>query len=100
VDSKKVGDILPDMNLPDGNTAIDTSYSVAIRAAGFDIGISADYVYHVKKEVKIIYSWMRPDVVAVTNEYLLKKWGDFYFRWTGYDYNVIELNEAGDELHV
>ena len=34
VDRDQVGDIGPDMNLPDPCTAIDTSYSVAIRARG------------------------------------------------------------------
>ena len=35
VDRDQVGDIGPDMNLPDPCTAIDTSYSVAIRARGY-----------------------------------------------------------------
>ena len=38
VDRDQVGDIGPDMNLPDPCTAIDTSYSVAIRARGLAAG--------------------------------------------------------------
>ena len=38
VDRDQVGDIGPDMNLPDPCTAIDTSYSVAIRARGLAVG--------------------------------------------------------------
>ena len=38
VDRDQVGDIGPDMNLPDPCTAIDTSYSVAIRARGLRLG--------------------------------------------------------------
>lgn len=85
VDSRMVGNILPDMNLPDGNTAVDTSYSIAIRKMGYDIAISPDYVYHFKKEVR-----SRPEVIQMTNDYLLKKWGQFYFNWAQYDGNVLE----------
>jgi Uncharacterized protein conserved in bacteria len=85
VDSQKVGNILPDMNLPDGNTSVDTSYSVSIRAAGFDIGMTPDYVYHVKK-----VTYVDPKVVEVTNAYLMKKWGNFYYQWTPYDGNVLD----------
>jgi hypothetical protein len=85
VDSQKVGDILPDMNLPDPNTSIDTSYSMAVRAAGFDIGISPDYVYHLMKPVV-----SNPEVIEKTNKYLMEKWGNFYFEWTQYDGVVLE----------
>jgi hypothetical protein len=85
VDSEKVGHIIPDMDLPEPNTAVDTSYSVAIRAAGYEIGISPDYVYHNKKTV-----FADMEMVKRVNEYLLKKWGQFYFDWAQYDSNVIE----------
>ena len=85
VDSLKVGDILPDMNLPYPNQSVDTSYNVAIRKAGYDIGISADYVYHVFKNT-LYYK----HVIDETNAYLMKKWGQFYFDWAKYDGNVIE----------
>ncbi len=85
VASQKVGDILPDLNLPDPNTAVDTSYSVAIRAAGFNIGISPDYVYHVRKDTRA-----KPEVIQVTNDYLMRKWGKFYFDVAQYDGNVKE----------
>jgi hypothetical protein len=85
VDSYKVGHIKPDMELPHPNTAVDTSYSVAIRAAGFDIGISADYVYHQRKDTRT-----HREVIDVTNAYLLSKWNNFYFTWAQYDGNVIE----------
>lgn len=85
VDSWRVGHIEPDLNLPDGNTAVDTSYSVAIRAAGHSIGIVDDYVYHVRKPVVA-----KPDIIKCTNEYLLARWGQFYFDIARYDGNVME----------
>lgn len=85
VDSWRVGHIEPDANLPDGNTAVDTSYSVAIRAAGHRIGIVDDYVYHTRKDV-----WAKPDVIKVTNDYLFDRWGQFYFDVAQYDGNVLE----------
>jgi hypothetical protein len=87
VDSHKVGNILPDMNLPDPNTSIDTSYSVDIRMAGYDIGMSSDYVYHLFKEVK-----SNPMVIDITNKYLMNKYGQFYYDWCQYPENVIEWN--------
>ena len=51
VDRDQVGDIGPDMNLPDPCTAIDTSYSVAIRARGHRLGLVPHVCYHTKKEV-------------------------------------------------
>jgi len=85
VDSQKVGNILPDLNLPDPNTACDTSFSVAMRAIGYDLGISKDYVYHTKKQVQ-----SNPEVIQKTNEYLTNKYGDFYFQWAIYDNNIID----------
>jgi hypothetical protein len=85
VDSEKVGHILPDLGLPYPNQSVDTSYSVSIRKAGYDIGISGDYVYHVRKNT-IYYK----NVLDETNDYLMKKWGQFYYDWARYDGNVIE----------
>ena len=51
VDRDQVGDIGPDMNLPDPCTTIDTSYSVAIRARGHRLGLVPHVCYHTKKEV-------------------------------------------------
>lgn len=85
VDSHRVGHIEPDLNLPDGNTSVDTSYSVAMRAEGHKIGLSPDYVYHTLKPG----SWTNPDVIEPTNEYLRGKWGQFYFDVAHYDYNII-----------
>jgi len=85
VDRTLVGDISADMDLPDPNTGIDTSYSAAIRARGYKIGISANLVYHLKKEV-----WLRPEVVEPTNQYFMKKWGPAYFEMAQYDGNVLE----------
>lgn len=90
VDSWKVGHILPDMNLPHPNTSVDTSYSIAIRAAGYPIAISADYVYHVRKE-----TFSDPVVIEETNRYLIEKWGQFYFDHARYDGNVIEWGTGG-----
>lgn len=86
VDSQLVGDIEPDAGLPDGNTSVDTSYSVAIRAAGYRIGMTPDYVYHTKKDG----SWVNQAVIEPTNEYLLRKWGQFYFEIAQYDNNVLD----------
>ena len=85
VDSHKVGHIEPDANLPDGNTAVDTSYSVAIRAAGYRIGMTPDYVYHTLKPG----SWVNPAVIEPTNRYLWQRWGQFYFDIAKYDRNII-----------
>jgi SAM-dependent methyltransferase len=85
IDKLKAGDVIPDSALPDGNTSVDTSYSVAIRAKGYDIGISPSYVYHVKKQV-----WAKQDIIEITNKYLINKWGQFYFDWAIYDRNVID----------
>ena len=85
VDSEKVGDVLPDLSLPDPNTSIDTSYCSSIRAKGYDLGISADYVYHVDKGVTANTS-----VIDITNKYLMNKWGKFYFDWSTYQGCVIE----------
>jgi len=89
VDSHRVGHILPDMNLPDGNTSVDTSYSVAIRAEGHRIGIAPDYVYHTRKPG----TWVNQAVIEPTNEYLMRKWGQFYFDVARYDGNVIEWGQ-------
>ena len=75
VDSSLVGDVSPDLSLPDPNTSIDTSYCVAIRSLGYRIGISPNVVYHVKKAVMTDEC-----VIQVTNDYLRQKWGDFYFK--------------------
>jgi hypothetical protein len=85
VDSRLVGGVQPDLNLPDGNTSVDTSYSAEILARGFTVGLSANLVYHVKKQV-----WAKPDIVESTNKYLLEKWGRFYFDNIRYDWNVLE----------
>lgn len=85
VDSQRVGHILPDAGLPDGNTSVDTSYSVAMRAEGHKIGLSPNYVYHTLKPG----SWVNPAVIAPTNEYLRQKWGQFYFDVAVYDHNII-----------
>jgi len=75
VDRELVGSVQPDLELPDGNTAVDTSYCVAIRSLGYPIGISPNVVYHVRKRVV-----SDEQVARKTNEYLMKKWGEFYFR--------------------
>lgn len=75
IDSKKIGHIQPDFDLPDPNTAIDTSYSVTIRSQGYKVGICSGIVYHTYKK----YAWANQRMVTITNEYLWKKWGQFYF---------------------
>jgi len=85
VDSTLVGDIVPDLMLPDGNTSVDTSYSVEIKSKGYKIGLSSDMVYHAYKDVKV--DW---NIVNKTNEYLKGKWGQYYYDNTGYGGNVIE----------
>lgn len=86
VDSKQVGDVAPDLALPDGCTAVDTSYSVAIRARGHKIGIVPHVVYHTRKEG----SWVNEAAIEPTNRYLMGKWGQFYFDVAQYDGNVID----------
>jgi SAM-dependent methyltransferase len=85
VDSWKVGNIQPDLNLPYPNTSVDTSYSAAIRKAGYKIGISKNAVYHLKKSTPV-----DEKAVEVTNQYLMAKWGQFYYDHCVYAGNVIE----------
>jgi len=75
IDSKLIGHVTPDFNLPDKNTAIDTSYSVTIKSLGYKIGIAPAVVYHQYKT----NNFAKMDVVKTTNEYLMNKWGKFYF---------------------
>ena len=89
VDSTKVGDVKPDLQLPDPNTSVDTSYSVAIRALGHRIGIVPHVVYHLKKEG----SWANREVIEPTNRYLRNKWGDFYFQNAVYQGDVLEWQQ-------
>jgi hypothetical protein len=82
VDSSLVGHIQADMDLPDGNTAIDTSYSVRIKQNGNKIGMAPTYVYHTYKSG----SWVNPAVIEPTNQYLMKRYGKQYFEWChGFD---------------
>lgn len=94
VDSHLVGDIRPDLSLPDGDTAVDTSYSVEIKFRGLTIGVSPDYVYHVRKDDLVGEAVAdRHKVIKATNDYLMKKWGQFYFSIARYDGNVIEWGQ-------
>jgi hypothetical protein len=73
VDSHKVGHILPDLNLPCPNTAIDVSYSLEIKRAGYSLFAFPDYVYHQQKNVPHDVS-----AGAKTEKYMLDKWGEMY----------------------
>jgi hypothetical protein len=86
VDSWRVGHISPaDMLVPNPNLAVSAIYSVAIRADGWECSITDDFVWHDnrKREIKDI-------PVIPTEEYLRKKYGDFYFEWTAYGGQIIE----------
>lgn len=85
VDSHLVGDVEPDMGLPDPNTSVDTSYSAEILKRGFKMGISPNVVYHVKKNTLV-----NQEVIDMTNKYLVDKWGRFYHDNIRYPGNVIE----------
>lgn len=85
VDSHKLRDVLPDLNLPHGNTSVDTSYSAECLARGYTIGIASELVYHTRKDT-IVYR----DIIDITNAYLKEKWGSFYFDKIYYDRNVLE----------
>ena len=87
---------LVDMNLPDACTSIDTSFTVGIKAQGWKIGIVPHYVYHQAKK----NFWEGKDqkeIIRVTNEYLTKKWGQYYFDICKYNGVVIEwgLEDTG-----
>jgi hypothetical protein len=75
IDSTKVGQVTPDFALPDKCTSIDTSYSVTIKSLGYKIGIAPRVVYHQYKT----NNFAKPEIVKITNEYLMKKWGQFYY---------------------
>jgi len=76
VDSRLFGDVAGDLDLPDPNTAIDTSYCCAIKARGGKIGLAPTYVYHLWKPIKGFPE--RQDVIDKTNMYLYNKWGRYY----------------------
>lgn len=75
VDSRRVGDIGSDLQLPFPNQSIDTSYCVSIQSKGYKIGIAPSWVYHQYKPLSLSYH----HVITQTNEYLMNKWGQFYF---------------------
>jgi hypothetical protein len=75
IDSNLIGHVTPDFNLPDKNTSIDTSYSVTIKSLGHKIGIAPVVVYHQYKT----NNSAKVDIIETTNQYLLNKWGKFYF---------------------
>ena len=85
VDSHLIGHIKADENLPDGNTSIDTSYSVMIKQEGYKIGIAPTYVLHAYKPG----SWIKQEVIEPTNNYLMAKYGKQYFEWCHGIDNVI-----------
>ena len=90
VDRDQVGDIGPDMNLPDPCTAIDTSYSVAIRARGLRLGLVPHVCYHTKKE-----AWANKEVIHRVERYLPAKWGMFYWDCVQYTGWVLQLAGRG-----
>ena len=85
VDAEKVGDCVPDLELIYPNTAVDTSYCCSVRAKGYSIGIADSYVYHQKKNTPV-----NGNEIDATNQYLMKKWGKFYFDWSVYAGCVID----------
>ena len=91
VDRDQVGDIGPDMNLPDPCTAIDTSYSVAIRARGLRLGLVPHVCYHTKKEV-----WAQKEIIHKVERYLLAKWGMFYWDCVQYTGCVLQWPGAAN----
>lgn len=80
VDSRIVGHIAADLEIPFPNQSIDTSYCVSIRAEGYKIGIAPSWVYHQYKPLNLTYH----QVINGTNQYLFNKWGQFYFDTTQY----------------
>jgi hypothetical protein len=74
IDSTKVGYVVPDMGLPNPNYGIDVAFSVEVRKAGYDIFISKNYVYHLKKG----NPQHDEETTKITDEYLFNKYGQFY----------------------
>ena len=75
IDSWKIGHIIPDVDLPYPNAFVDISYSLEIRKEGFDIGLSHDYLYHLKKDVSHNF-----DAWNASHEYMKNKYGqEFYY---------------------
>jgi len=91
VDREQVGDIGPDMALPDPCTAIYTSYSVEIRARGHRLGLVPHVCYHTKKEV-----WANKEVIHRVERYLLAKWGMFYWDCVQYTGCVLQWPGAAN----
>jgi hypothetical protein len=95
VDAWKVGDVTPDLDLPDHNTSIDTTYSVRILGSGNRIYMAPTFVYHSYKRG----SWIDREAYEKTNEYLRHQYGDFYFNNVGGLANIIgPLPDAEETL--
>jgi SAM-dependent methyltransferase len=77
VDSRRIGHIEGDRNLPFPNSSVDTTYSVECRANGYTIGIADGIVYHAYKQ----YTWTHDDP-NIINAYHFQRWGQFYFDCT------------------
>ena len=73
IDRTRVGHIIPDMELPNPNYAVDVAFSVEIHKAGYDIAINPNYVYHLNKGQK-----HDEHTTRITDEYFVKKYGQFY----------------------
>ena len=73
VDSKLVGDLEGDLNLPYSNFHTDIDYCLGVHAKGYKIGITADYVWHNNNYLK------SPSARREKNfPYLKEKWGVYY----------------------
>jgi predicted SAM-dependent methyltransferase len=72
VDSKLVGDVEPDLNLPI-EMCIDTSYCCEITKRGYKIAYAPSIIYHPYKYP--IYG-EKEDIVV--HKYLFEKWGNYY----------------------
>jgi predicted SAM-dependent methyltransferase len=85
VDSALIGNVPTDLNLPDHNTSVDTSYCIQIKSRGFRIGLAPSYLYHTFKSG----CWVDMDADKRTRLYLQSKWGDYYFDNIGGYANIV-----------
>lgn len=75
VDSHKIGNIVPDQDIP-GNCCVDVAYCAAVRRAGYTLGIAPALVYHV-------YKGPPPELPLYqeSRAFLQARYGNFFEDW-------------------
>ena len=86
-----MGDIRPDMNLPDPSPQSTRVTALESDACGLRIGLVPHVCYHTKKEV-----WAQKEVIHKVERYLHAKWGMFYWDCIQYTGCVLQWPGTAD----